>query len=169
MSDFMVTAPTTDATDKVLELYRTVAANSGGLARQPDEISRDYVQDFLGRAQRDGVTRAVHTSNGAIVAEIHADRMYPRQFSHVLTGLTIAVHPAWQGKGLRALLFKTLIDTARAMTPPSTRIELMVREGNAGAIVLYERLGFKIEGHFARRVRLPDGTVEDDVAMALLL
>jgi ribosomal protein S18 acetylase RimI-like enzyme len=44
-----------------------------------------------------------------------------------------------------------------------------VRAGNTDAIRLYQRLGFKIEGRFVGRVYLPDGTVEDDIAMALLL
>jgi len=45
-------------------------------------------------------------------------------------------------------------------------IELLCREGNGGALRLYRRLGFVIEGRFHRRVRLKDGTVEDDLAMA---
>lgn len=169
MTEFLVAALNTDATDKVLTLYHAVSAHGGGLARKPDEISRDYVRKFLERAQRNGVTRAVWASDGSIVAEIHADRMGPRQFRHVLTDLTIAVHPDWQGKGLGSLLFKALIDAAPNLSPPITRIELFARSGNADAIRLYERLGFKVEGRFEGRVHLSDGTVEDDIAMALLL
>lgn len=169
MTALLVTALNTSATDNVLTLYRAVAAHGGGLARQPDEISRDYVFAFLERAQTDGITRAVWAVDGSIAAEIHADRMGPRQFHHVLTDLTIAVHPDWQGEGLGSRLFKELIDDAPKLSPPITRIELMVHEGNAAAIQLYRRLGFKIEGRFTKRVRLPDGTIEDDIAMALLL
>jgi ribosomal protein S18 acetylase RimI-like enzyme len=79
------------------------------------------------------------------------------------------VHPDWQRKGLGSLLFRTLIDAARTLMPRIARIELMVRAGNTDAIRLYQRLGFKIEGRFVGRVYLPDGTVEDDIAMALLL
>jgi putative acetyltransferase len=95
--------------------------------------------------------------------------MAPAQFNHVLTDLTVAVHPDWQGKGLGSLLFQALIAAARDLRPAITRIELMAREGNDGAIRLYQRLGFKIEGRFAGRVHLPDGRIEDDIAMALLL
>ncbi len=95
--------------------------------------------------------------------------MASRQFRHVLTDLTVAVHPDWQGKGLGTLLFGQLIEAARAMTPSVTRIELFAREGNAGAIRLYERLGFVVEGRFKGRVRLPNGVIEDDIAMALIL
>jgi len=167
--EFLIAALTADATDKVLALYRAAAAGRGGLARAPDEIDEAYVHKFLDAASRDGVSRAVFASCGTLIAEIHALRMAPRQFRHVLTDLTVAVHPDWQGRGLGRLLFGHLIEAARALSPPATRIELFAREGNAGAIRLYERLGFVIEGRFKGRVRLPDGTLEDDVAMALTL
>ncbi len=169
MGELLVSALNPDATDAVVALYRAAAA-SGGLARRPDEIDATTVRPFLERAARDGVSRAVWTPDGTLAAEIHALRMAPAQFSHVLTDLTVAVHPDWQGKGLGSLLFQALIAAARGdLNPAITRIELMAREGNAGAIRLYQRLGFKIEGRFAGRVHLPDGTVEDDIAMAMLL
>jgi ribosomal protein S18 acetylase RimI-like enzyme len=168
MGELLVSALDPDATDAVVALYRAAAA-SGGLARRPDEIDATTVRPFLERAARDGVSRAVWTPDGALAAEIHALRMAPAQFNHVLTDLTVAVHPDWQGKGLGSLLFRALIAAARDLTPAITRIELMAREGNTGAIRLYQRLGFRIEGRFAGRVHLPNGTVEDDIAMAMLL
>lgn len=169
MAEFLFTALNAEATDSVVALYRAAAAGRGGLARQPQEIDAASLRPFLEQAASDGVSRAAWTPDGALAGEIHALRMAPAQFNHVLTDLTIAVHPDWQGKGLGSLLFRALIEAARAMTPPIERIELMVREGNEDAIRLYERIGFAIEGRFAGRVHLPDGTVEDDIAMALLL
>lgn len=168
MAEFLVAALNANATDAVVALYRA-AAESGGLARRREEIDAESVRPFLERAAHDGVSRAVFAPDGTLVAEIHALRMAPAQFAHVLTDLTVAVHPDWQGKGLGSLLFRALIGTARTLKPPVARIELMAREGNDGAIRLYQRLGFKIEGRFAGRVHLPDGTIEDDIAMALLL
>lgn len=169
MTDVLIAALTPDATDKVVALYRAAAAGPGGLARQPDEIDSSTVRPFLERAAKDGVSRAAFAGDGTLVAEIHALRMAPRQFQHVLTDLTLAVHPDWQGRGLGSRLFAQLIAAARGLEPKVTRIELMARAGNAGAIRLYERLGFRIEGRFAARVHLPDGQVEDDIAMAMLL
>jgi ribosomal protein S18 acetylase RimI-like enzyme len=169
VTDVLISPLNTEATDKVLALYQAVASHGGGLARRPDEISQDYVRAFLNRAKSDGVTRAIWAPDGSISAEIHAYRMVPRQFQHVLTDLTIAVHPDCQGSGYGSLLFKALVEGASKLEPRITRIELFVRSGNAGAIRLYERLGFVFEGRFANRVRLADGTIEDDVAMALLL
>jgi putative acetyltransferase len=46
------------------------------------------------------------------------------------------------------------------------KVELLVRDSNRDAIRLYQRLGFVEEGRFRDRVRLPDGTFVDDIAMA---
>jgi putative acetyltransferase len=85
----------------------------------------------------------------------------------VLTDLTVAVHPDWQGRGVGRALFEALFAAARAQKVE--RIELMAREGNVGALRLYEALGFKVDGRFEGRVRLPDGTTEADIAMGKLL
>jgi putative acetyltransferase len=92
--------------------------------------------------------------------------MRPAQFRHVLTDLTVAVHPRAQGRGVGSRLFEALFEAASRLTPPVTRIELVARTGNAAAIRLYERLGFRAEGRFAGRVRLADGRIEDDIPMA---
>ncbi|MEJ0026967.1 MAG: GNAT family N-acetyltransferase [Rhizomicrobium sp.] len=131
--EFLIAALNADATDKVVALYRA-AAGGGGLARAPDEIDEAYVGKFLEAASRDGIGRAVFARDGTLIGEIHAQRMTPRQFRHVLTDLTVAVHPDWQGKGLGSLLFAQLIAAARETVPPITRIELFAREGNMGAI-----------------------------------
>jgi len=76
------------------------------------------------------------------------------------------VHPGFQGRGVGAALFEALFAAAAELSPAIERVELMCREGNAGALRLYQRLGFVVEGRFPRRVRLGDGTIEDDLAMA---
>ena len=77
----------------VLELYRTVASMPDcGLARPNAEISVAYVTAFLDRAHRTGVSLGAFAGQ-TLVGEIHAARMGPRQFDHVLSDLTIAVHP----------------------------------------------------------------------------
>jgi ribosomal protein S18 acetylase RimI-like enzyme len=157
MAELLFAALNADATDQVVALYRAAAAAGGGLARTPEEIDADYGRGFLEKAQASGVSRAAFMPDGTLAGEIHALRMAPRQFAHVLTDLTVAVHPDWQNRSLGTMLFGQLIDAARALRPPVTRIELFAREGNAGAIRLYQRVGFKIEGRFEGRVRLPDG------------
>lgn len=158
-----------DDAESIWTLYRAVAAAPNGLARRVDEISLDYVHGFLIKALNGGVSLVAVDEAGAIRAEIHASRIGPAQFAHVLSDITVAVHPQAQGKGLARALFEAMFDAAKSLTPAVTRFELMVREGNTHAIRLYERMGFKIEGRFEKRVRLDDGTLEDDVVMGIVV
>ena len=169
MSDFNLRAMSLADADAVVALYRAVATVPDfGLARRVDEISREYVTGFLARALMGGVALGAFAGE-ELVGEIHATRIGPRQFSHVLTDLTIAVHPDVQGRGIGSRLFGALFDSAATLVPGTTRIELVARSGNTAALRLYERLGFRAEGRFQGRVRLPDGQVEDDIPMARLL
>jgi len=169
MSDFIVRPATPDDAAAVLALHRRVAAQPGGLARQPEEVTADYVAHVLAAASDGGVNLVAEGGDGVLCGELHAERMKIAIFAHVLTDLTVAVDPDWQGRGVGSALFRALIDTARAMAPPVGRIELWTGAANLGAQRLYERLGFRIEGRMIGRGRLPDGTVDDDIVMGLLL
>lgn len=78
-------------------------------------------------------------------------------------GLYLAPHARNQGIG-RKLMTTTISD---AFDRGLTRIELTVRIDNTNAIVLYERLGFEMEGT-NRNVFLIDGHYYDGFTMALL-
>ena len=58
--------------------------------------------------------------------------------------LTLAVHPAWQGRGIGRRLMEGALRELYARR--IERLFLEVDEGNAPAIRLYERLGFKTVG-----------------------
>lgn len=60
---------------------------------------------------------------------------------------------------------KELIDWAK-QAPSLTKIELLVRARNERAMRLYAKFGFREEGRFKDRIRLPDGSFVDDIAMA---
>ena len=79
--------------------------------------------------------------------------------------LTIVVHPGYLGEGIGAELMRDLLAWAE-QTQRVGKIELLVRATNARAIRLYTKLGFVEEGRFRNRVRLPDGSFVDDLAMA---
>lgn len=149
----------------LLDLLRLVAGVAGaGLARQPDEFSADYAAAVVRRAAA-GVALGAF-ADGMLVGTIHCARMEPRQFAHVLTDLTVAVSPRVQGAGVGSRLFADLFARVEREMPGIRRVELVCRSGNEAAIRLYARLGFVAEGRFADRVVLPDGQVEDDIAMA---
>ena len=152
----------------ILDIHRAAMANGGGLAREPDEMDLAVIQAMLAKPFSAGVA-LIACIDGRPAGEIHASRLGPRQFDHNLTDLTVAVHPDFQGRGVGAALFEALFDAASELTPAIERVELFCRSGNPGALRLYERMGFAIEGRFVRRVRLPDGAIEDDLAMAKVL
>ncbi|CAN5477702.1 GNAT family N-acetyltransferase [soil metagenome] len=169
MSDFTVRPAKPDDAAAILALHRKVAALPGGLAREPGEVTATYVAHAMAAASDGGVNLVAVTADGVLCGELHVERMKVAIFAHVLTDLTVAVDPDWQGRGLGSALFGVLIETARTMTPPVRRIELWTGAANLGAQRLYGRLGFKIEGRMVGRGRHPDGRVEDDIVMGLLL
>ncbi|MDC7684017.1 GNAT family N-acetyltransferase [Asticcacaulis sp. BYS171W] len=160
-------ATAADAT-AILALYHEVARVSGGLARTESEITPDYIDGNLSAALSRGLC-LVAVQDGVCVGEIHACAPVPRQFAHVLSDLTLAIAPAAQGQGLGHRLFSAFLTEVRTNLPHIRRVELLCREGNQRGIALYERLGFSLEGRLRGRVRLADGTVEDDLCFGLRL
>jgi putative acetyltransferase len=152
--------------DAIVGLYQTVGHAGGGLARTPAEVTRGYVGDFLEAAIAGGVALVATDNDGNVVGEIHARPLGPHAFAHVLGDLTIAVHPDWQGRGIGRNIFEALLDIVRKDMPHLLRVELKSRETNAGAIAMYESLGFEREGRMIDRVMLSDGSLDADIPMA---
>lgn len=142
------------------------AAAQGTLARMPDEVDDHYVADFMAAAQ-DGL-EVVAEVGGRVVGELHASRLAPRQFSHALGELTIAVHPEHQGQGIGRKLFEEFFRIVKDEMPDIHRVELFAWDQNQGAIRLYESLGFRFEGKLPRRVRTDSGEWRDDVVYGWL-
>jgi len=151
----------------VLELYKKVAAMEVGIARRIDEISPGYIQHFMENAAGSGIELVVENPDNKeeIIAEIHCYKMGPAKFDHVLSELTVAVSPAFQGKGIGKLLFNTLFTIVESEMRHILRVELVTQESNTSAIALYTKLGFQIEGRFEGRIMV--GTrLEADIPMA---
>ena len=150
------------------EVLRVMRKAAGGLSRQPHEMDLAWAEDALAGALDGGV--AIGAWEGVILAGvIKSSRMPSLQFQHVLWDLTVAVDPDVQRRGIARGLFEALLSAAAAVRPRVRRIELVVREDLTHAIRLYESLGFRIEGRFEGRFRLPDGRYEADLPMALFL
>ena len=65
----------------------------------------------------------------AVIGAVYCCALGPRQFAHVLSELTIAVHPAHQGTGVGRQLFEALLAQVQTGRPGVTRVELLVRAG----------------------------------------
>lgn len=151
----------------IFELYSDVAAVVGGLSRLQREVDKKYVCDFLEKSIADGASYLAEYQ-GQVIGEIHTYRSGLYCFSHVLSELTIAVHPSSQGSGVGRLLFDTLMKKVELEMPEIKRIELIARESNSKAIAFYKSLGFVKEGCFDSRIKNVDGSFENDIAMAWL-
>lgn len=157
--------------DIVFELYQAVAKKPGGLARLESEISVDYIKAFLEKSIDDGIVvlalEADANGEGELLrAEMHAYVPALYCFSHVLSDLTIAVHPDAQGSGLGRRLFEYFMQQVVNARPDIQRIELVARESNQKAIAFYQSLGFEQEGIMQNRIRNVDSSLENDIPMA---
>ena len=72
----------------------------------------------------------------------------------------------WRGRGVGSVTLRWLVEWARS-NPVIHRLELEVFTHNAGAIKLYERLGFVNEGTL-REDFFKDGRYADSHIMAIL-
>lgn len=131
------------------------------LEAPPLEASRRFVR----RNIADGYPHFVALEGDRIIGwcdVIPDDRSATRHCGLLGMGLL----SEWRGRGVGRRLIERTLEAARAF--PLTRIELAVRADNEGAIALYRRVGFEVEGR-RRRALLVDGVYYDDMVMALLL
>jgi ribosomal protein S18 acetylase RimI-like enzyme len=151
----------------LLHLYKSVAKIPGGIARVEEEITTDYISHNLQMALKNGVSLVIPNplNETELVAELHCYKLQPGTFGHILSELTVVVHPDHQGKGLGKLLFEELLKEVKENRKDILRIELIARESNIKAIELYKKMGFAAEGRLEGRIANPDGTFEADIPM----
>lgn len=156
-----------DDAPMIRKLYQEVAKESNGLSRTADEITDIYVETFLTRSIHSGLALvAEHPEReDELIAEMHAYRPGPSAFKHVLSNLTIAVHPSFQGRKVGRTLFTIFLEEVGIRRPDIGKVELITRESNGKAIRLYQSLGFLIEGRMEMRIRSSDGNYEADIPM----
>jgi ribosomal protein S18 acetylase RimI-like enzyme len=77
----------------------------------------------------------------------------------------VGLLPQYRGRGIGTKLIKKALAASRAFG--LHRVELTVREHNIGAIELYKKQGFEIEG-VQRDAVLVDGVYEDVICMAVV-
>jgi len=152
---------------KIYELYAKVAIKTTGLARSGDEITEQYIHDVMKNSNDSGIELIIDNPDNPnqIIAEVHCYKLGPKTFSHVLSELTIAVDPDFQGKGIGRMIFTHLLDLIKNDRPDILRVELISRETNLKAISFYESLGFKREGKLEKRIKGEANEFEADIPM----
>lgn len=168
MNNTLRPAVTTDR-DGIIALYKKVARISGGLARTEDEISIEYAEGFMKEAAHNGIHFVMQDQDtGAIIGDIHCHKPGLKCFDHMLSDLTIAVDPDFQGQGVGKTLFIGLLNEVKDNRKDILRIELLTGETNKKALAFYESIGFTIEGRMPARYRKPSGELDADIPMAWL-
>jgi putative acetyltransferase len=158
---------TIDDLEAIRALYHAVTLQGSGIARKTHEITDDYIRSFIKKSLAQGIILVAQQSiSGELVAEVHTSRMEPQVFSHVLSDLTVVVHPAFQQYGIGRNIFQALLKEVEDHHPDILRVELVAKESNERALHFYEQLGFVKEGRFERRIVSDDGGFEADIPMA---
>ncbi len=153
--------------EAVLALYKEVVRRSGGIIRIEEEITLEYVESFLRKSTHAGIAFHIPhpTQKNLIIAEVHAYKTGLSAFRHILTNLTIVVHPDFQGHGLGKQIFLAFLKEVKEKFPEILRVELFVREQNTTAIGFYKKMGFVEEGRLKDKILNVDGSLETPIEM----
>lgn len=151
----------------ILELYQSVSEIKDGLIRRPNEIHATYIETFLERASHNGLS-LIAQADDQIVGEMHAYTPNLFAFQHILTDLTIVVHPDFHGKGIGRQLFNDFLNHVREEMTHISRIELFTREDNVRNVKFYESLGFQNEGRQRNKIFKGGNEFETPIHMAWL-
>jgi putative acetyltransferase len=139
--------------DAISALYKKVIRISGGLARREEEVTGEYVAGFIEKSLESGI-QLVAVNDKNIVGEIHCYKPGIQCFDHLLSDLTIAVDPDYQGLGVGKALFTGLLNEVKENRKDILRIELLTGESNKRAIAFYQSIGFSIEGRMPNRYKM---------------
>ncbi len=163
----LIRKATVDDLPDLVNLYREVARVSQGIARIEAEVTEAYMDALYQQVTQQGLMLVVvnHNTN-ELIAEMHASKYGLYIFNHVLTNLTIAVKPYYQGQKVGKALFEAFLREIDENWPEVGRIELESRPSNQKAIGLYKSLGFQQEGRMSCKTRNANGDYEDSLLFA---
>jgi ribosomal protein S18 acetylase RimI-like enzyme len=158
---------TPDDLPRIIQLYKAVARIEGGIARLEHEITEEYVKDFILKSLATGLIIVGENPDDPeqLIAEIHAHKVGIKIFDHVLSNLTLVVHPQFQGKKIGRTIFSIFLEEVARNRPDIGKVELFTGENNVRAIALYQSLGFKVEGRMEMRAKTAHHTYEADIPM----
>lgn len=137
---------------------------------QPDELDGDLEKErewLRERAERGYDLFIIALSDrdpGLVLGALHFHSFKWRILAHH-GEFGISVDESWRGRGVGTALINVLLDWARNH-PTIEKVCLGVYEDNAGAIRLYERLGFRLEGRREKFFKTARG-YRDDLMMSL--
>lgn len=153
---------------RALNTYiRHIYAVSDHLISLPEEFRmRAFRQRFwiAGKATNPFETCIVAVTGDKIIGMLDSWTDRRARVKHV-TSFAMSVHQDHIRRGIGTTLLNTFT-TWVAENPRLDKIELHVHADNAGAIALYKKTGFTVEGTRSRAIKYDDNRFVDDVLMA---
>ncbi len=163
---FLRTAKSKDAS-QIVKLMKCVIAEGPYTLAEPDEYSATVSSESrkISRFKKaPGKIYLVAEVGKDIAGFLSFDNWDTRRTAH--TGLfSVFLKKKWRGKGIGKILVQGMIDWGKA-NPLNRKISLYVFSTNKGAIALYKKLGFKVEGKFLNDMII-DGKYVHSVAMCI--
>jgi ribosomal protein S18 acetylase RimI-like enzyme len=158
---------TQEDSGKIRNLYKEVARSDNNFFRTEEELSEDYISDFVNKSISKGLIIVAEDPNdeSKLIGEVHGYRLGLKGTSHVLANFNLVVHPDFQNKKLGKTLFTIFLEEVGKSHSEIGKVELIVRESNENAIRLFQSRGFLIEGRMEMRVKKADGSYEADIPM----
>ncbi|RYZ74863.1 MAG: N-acetyltransferase [Proteobacteria bacterium] len=155
-----------DDAESLLSLNRELAAIPHGFVRNEEEMNLEFVEKTIERGVNGGIALgAFERGSGRLMGAITSRQLALKAFEHVISNVTVGVHPDFQQKGVARRLLLDLLENVQMNREDITRVELIARESNQRQIAFYESIGFRREGVFEKRIRNPDGSYEADIPM----
>lgn len=151
----------------VVDFRKHAAATSAFLIARPEEYHRSSWQE------RSHLKHVLKSSDMVYILALDQDKnivgmittlVRQKQRTRHVIEFGIAVHQAMRGTGVGSIMLEELIRWAETI-PTLEKIELHVHANNDGAIRLYQRYGFDIEGRRRAAYKYEDGTYMDDILM----
>lgn len=148
MPAFVIRHAAPEDTEKILVYMRRLLSEPDhNLRMEPDEFTYTLEQEgeiIRKYTESPNSLFLVAETEDQIIGVLTCEGTRYRAEAHV-TCLGISVDQAWRGKGLGSVLMEKALHWAQHEVK-LRRVFLYVLARNTGAIKLYERLGFEIEG-----------------------
>lgn len=150
---------------EVARIYRTAWEGTEGIARRPHEITETYIFSLLNKEEDQIVSLVAENEEGEIIGVIHAVKDGLEAHDHIISDLTIIIHPDWQRKGVAKALGFAFLNHITEKRQDVMRVE-MALPTKITTVDAFKNEGFVEEGKIANRFRNPDGTFQDILLLA---
>jgi RimJ/RimL family protein N-acetyltransferase len=155
----------TDTTDFIKYLLEKCLLGAVVWLKHPSHLTTAERKELVATAKNEGREHIVE-EYGTAIGEIHLSRLEPQHMQHRSTEIGVDVLPEYQGKGYGSEAINWALEYAFHRAGLH-RVKIGAFEWNKGAVRLYEKLGFKLEGR-AREACWHEGKFWDMVEFGML-